>query len=370
MTTPLHFNRYRAKSSSSKSVPSSPGAVKVPGAPGAATFTPTDAKKLFSKSFTPTSVMDTPWTPILSSLGLDVDCDSSAVSGGKSTNVLTPGPTFLNPFSVCDDFYGCLAGSESETVAGRGANAARHINPFSKSPPKCMLDIRFLSLLKAVESEDDEKVKSLIATGMSLDTKTTFKFETVLMRASQKGSISIVQELIGANAALDEQDSFGSTALIKAATQEHYEIVNLLLQAGASTDVTLKTGVFAEIDKKNNDKSTSLLRAAQRQQFNTAACLLKLGANIDTRDKQRYSPLMYAASAGHKSFVENSIAVGASLAFADREGNTALMLAIQKAEDEGITVLSAAASTASRMSWEEAVAEAETSSLCSSWSTE
>lgn len=52
------------------------------------------------------------------------------------------------------------------------------------------------------------------------------------------GNVTKVQELIAANVNLNHQDEYGYTPLIWAVNYSQYDIVKLLLDAGADKDIT------------------------------------------------------------------------------------------------------------------------------------
>jgi ankyrin repeat protein len=71
-----------------------------------------------------------------------------------------------------------------------------------------------------------------------------------------------------------------------------------------------------------------------------AEALLNHGAEIDARDRdQRATPLERAASWGRKDVVELLLARGANPAVKDRDGKTALDLAIANGQSDIVSVL-------------------------------
>lgn len=179
--------------------------------------------------------------------------------------------------------------------------------------------------------------------------------ETDLIVASRMGDIDKVRSLIKENSEqINQQDSFGDTALTTAIEEKHENVANLLLEAGA--DVNLET----------SSGGTALYYAVLNNDLNLVNKLLELGANINAREDNRsllfwaveiesislinllienqidireeqyeYGyPLHLAVEKGRLDIVELLVENGANIKKVDRgTGRTALMEAIASPPD-------------------------------------
>ena len=101
-----------------------------------------------------------------------------------------------------------------------------------------------IALVTAIQKEDFEAVKNLLASGLDVNAKDIHHHNTVLMQAASMGKTEVVKLLIEAGADVNFK-SVGltyatgrptgnyRTPLMMAAQNGHVEIVNLLLAAGA-----------------------------------------------------------------------------------------------------------------------------------------
>jgi len=128
---------------------------------------------------------------------------------------------------------------------------------------------------------------------------------------------------------LDLMPPLGSTTLLHdAALKGHLEIMELLLAHGA------------DVNSLNAQGATALHDAALAGQRAAAEALLKHGANIDARDSESgATPLHQAASWGRRSVVELLLARHADPRIKDKNGHTALDLAVANGQAEVAEVL-------------------------------
>ncbi|OQS04996.1 serine/threonine-protein kinase ripk4 [Thraustotheca clavata] len=130
------------------------------------------------------------------------------------------------------------------------------------------------------------------------------------------------------------RDMKGSTPMHKAASNGHYEVIELLLDAGASTKL------------KNNNGTTPLHCAAAQGHFEVAKLLLRFGAPIDAKANNGWTALHDAACDGHTKVVELLLNNGASVDFSDINGSTPLHRAVTNGHGSVVNLLlNAGAST-------------------------
>ena len=141
--------------------------------------------------------------------------------------------------------------------------------------------------------------------------------------SSQKG-LSMLEALIPSAPDIDVRDRRGSTALINAAEvrgKTGTKMVKMLLEAGADIE---------GVDESYG--STALLRAADESRWNTVRALIDAGANIDTLDPDsKRTVLHHASSEGSKSTREIILnrSPSINLEQEDSFGLTPLLLAIR-----------------------------------------
>ncbi|CAE7471533.1 unnamed protein product [Symbiodinium sp. CCMP2456] len=138
---------------------------------------------------------------------------------------------------------------------------------------------------------------------------------TPLMIASEHGHMHIAQLLLEAGADTDLPDLAGGTALMRGAVRGHAPVVQLLLEAGAETDL------------RDHGDSTALMWAAWRGDALVVQLLIEAGARHDVRDPRGRTPLMDASMFGFALVVKLLLEAGADRHLRDYEGQTALIFA-------------------------------------------
>lgn len=103
-----------------------------------------------------------------------------------------------------------------------------------------------------------------------------------LAASNQRQSVGF---LLDAGADLDSLDSFGRTALYRAAEDGHFGLCNDLMQWGANPNIVVHGG-----------DSTPLGEAASNGFSKTVECLIEGGADIEGRDRRGRTPFFRAAS--------------------------------------------------------------------------
>lgn len=96
---------------------------------------------------------------------------------------------------------------------------------------------------------------------------------TALHHAAKAGHIDVIEVLIEAGASVDAKNSSGSTALLHAVKANKSKAVDALLEAGADVEAHL-----------NNGSWTSLHTAAEDIHLEVVQILLKHGANVHAKD--------------------------------------------------------------------------------------
>jgi ankyrin repeat protein len=181
---------------------------------------------------------------------------------------------------------------------------------------------------------------------------------TPLMYAARQGSLAAAKELVTAHADLDAVDPDGTTALVLAIMNGHYDTAALLTQSGADPNLADTTGMaalYAAVDmntlgevygrpgRKSTDKSTAL---------DLVKVLLAHGADPNARLKsptlyrahtpgegtlaEGATPLMRAAKNGDAAAMRLLLEHGADPSLTQKNRTTALMLAAGLGRGQGV----------------------------------
>jgi ankyrin repeat protein len=142
------------------------------------------------------------------------------------------------------------------------------------------------------------------------------------------GYVDCVETLITAGCNLDLQDDRGHTVLSSVAAAENYPMLNLLMQAGASTDGLGSIQLIQAAGAGNTDRVQALLATKVNLDLDRGAAigcaaaaghtkivelLIKAGANVNLRDKLGFTPIASAAYAGYGEIVQLLISAGADI---------------------------------------------------------
>ena len=207
-------------------------------------------------------------------------------------------------------------------------------------------------LINAVNMNNIDEVEILLENGMNPNIDRDEDGETALMRAVSNEYYDIASFLLSYGADPDIQENTGQTALIIASSYELYEIVVLLLDNDADPDIIDNTdysallyaieGEYTSIvfDLLLNgadpnivtlNQITPLMRASRLGNSDIVKILLDNGAEPNSRDNRGRTALIMGS--GFMDIVELLLSGGANPNYRDNDGNTALSIA----EEDGHT---------------------------------
>lgn len=146
-------------------------------------------------------------------------------------------------------------------------------------------------IIKAVKSNDIERVRTIIRQNGDIDVKDWKIKRTALIHSADTGNVSIAKLLLDAGANIDEGDRYGNTALSYAAMISN-RMISLLIENGANVDV------------ENNAGATPLLMAIVLNRTSSARPLLEAGANPNIALYNGITPLMFATMHGGIGAIE------------------------------------------------------------------
>ncbi|KAK3255713.1 hypothetical protein CYMTET_35117, partial [Cymbomonas tetramitiformis] len=166
-----------------------------------------------------------------------------------------------------------------------------------------------------------------------------------LHQAVSKGMVEMVRVLVGKGAEVDAENGVGSTALAVALSRGEEAAARVLLEAGAGVNagsgwrplhavamigtvemVRVLVGKGAEVDAEDGEGRTALTVALAFGQEAAARALLEAGAGVNAGTGRR--PLHVAAEKGKVEMLIELAGKGAEVDAEDREGRTALMVAL------------------------------------------
>ncbi len=157
--------------------------------------------------------------------------------------------------------------------------------------------------------------------------------DRALSVASRAGHVDVVRELIKAGANVNhERAVLGSTALITAADSGHVDVVRELIKAGANVN-------HADMEY------TVLITASRRGYADVVRELIKAGANVNHAASREYrhhmgnTALIEAADRGYVDVVREIIKAGAHVNLTNKNGDTALMCAIKNHDFDAVQSL-------------------------------
>ena len=146
-----------------------------------------------------------------------------------------------------------------------------------------------------------EVVKLLLERGSHVNAKDKDDGQTALIKSCDLGNTELVRLLLNYSADTNVKDCNGDTALIKASSNGHLEIVKLLLNNGARKSFTAlkkasSKGHFeieklliekgADKIKKNENLGQDLINAAFNGDLEVVKTLLKKSADANAKNKE------------------------------------------------------------------------------------
>lgn len=175
------------------------------------------------------------------------------------------------------------------------------------------------ALMATLTKQQGKYARLLIESGANVSIKNS-ENETALMMAIDycAQDYSLVRTIITQGADVNQISKNGDTALSLASYKGNSSLVKLLLDNGASTQIT-----------KKNKNEIPILNACYKGDLNSAKMLMEKGADINVKDSYGNTALLLACvSVDNPQLVELCIKHGCDINYKDPStGNTAFMLA-------------------------------------------
>lgn len=187
-------------------------------------------------------------------------------------------------------------------------------------------------------------VKLLVAAGADVDASDAKGWNSLIV-ATAEGHHDVVEHLakVGANV-----NSGNGTALRIAAERNQYEMIRILVEAGADTGLMGNINSSAQIQEENHCEiarlyvdamrrgsanrlvDLSLIEAARKNHRSVANFLLKAGGDVNATDDEGKTPLIWAVHEDHPKMTKLLIMAGADVDKTDSLGQTALVIATKE----------------------------------------
>jgi ankyrin repeat protein len=200
-------------------------------------------------------------------------------------------------------------------------SAQIEVIPESELPPGAKFAV-------AIEAGDLDKVRALLDSGLSPDTKIEYgeNYSLPLMKACWEGDAAIARLLIDRGAKVDARSNDGGAAIFDAVSQGRPELVRMLLAAKADPNLV------------NSYMQSPLSNAVAAENFEITKLLLDAKAKIELPGLV-LTPLVYAVFAGNADMVRLLARHGAKIDHASEYGQTALTSAITAGKPEMVKLL-------------------------------
>ncbi len=167
------------------------------------------------------------------------------------------------------------------------------------------------ALMLAVEDDELEKARELIAAGEDVDRQEDDD-TTPLFVAVERGNLEMVRLLLDFGAKVNARDEEKQTPLMRLDEDTPVALVELLLRSGAKVNRVADDGDTALIRAADGDVAPEVLKA-----------LIDAGAELDVQNDEGRTALMNAANSGILENVRLLILAGADVNLRDNEGDNA-----------------------------------------------
>lgn len=159
----------------------------------------------------------------------------------------------------------------------------------SGADPNAALPGGETALMTAARTGNLDSVKMLLAHGAAVNAKESRRGQTALMWAAAEGNVAVVEELLKAGANLHDRLESGFTPFLFAVREGQIGVVKVLLKAGADVNekiVSKKTsGSPSQGSSAPQNGTSALVIAVENAHFELASFLLDAGADPNAADQ-------------------------------------------------------------------------------------
>uniref|UniRef100_A0A1I7SMG0 ANK_REP_REGION domain-containing protein n=1 Tax=Bursaphelenchus xylophilus TaxID=6326 RepID=A0A1I7SMG0_BURXY len=203
---------------------------------------------------------------------------------------------------------------------------------------------KYSELVEFLRSNLPEGAKKIVQEDKSLLNFKDDSGRIAIHWAASGGCLPFIELVLRDNPemALATDDS-GWSVLMIASSAGHFDVVKYLL---SSCD--------CDVNHRNSNGQSSLHYAASKNLISIARMLLENGAEVNVQDNYGSAPIHRAAAKGHVDMVMLLMSQkGARVDLADREGNTALQMAVEDQNDSTAILLAKKGADINRQNREE-----------------
>jgi len=149
-----------------------------------------------------------------------------------------------------------------------------------------------------------------------------FSGATPLLEAARVGHGDAVRMLVSRQADAEHRDNHGTTALQLAVAYDRLQAVQAIVSQSS-----MEPCGMVDINVGDEDGATPLHDCASNNLYNMTNILLNYGADMDAQDNDGYTPLVYAISAGHCQITTLLMESSCDITLCDSSGRTPLHVA-------------------------------------------
>ncbi len=220
-------------------------------------------------------------------------------------------------------------------------------------------------LMIATEALNVPGAELLLASGADVNLENSMKekfisgFDTTpLMAASSNSCVELVTMFLDNGACVRKRDMYGRSSLKAAVHRKHYQIVSMLVAAGAdvnqgdnNNDTPLASAMSsygiakilvdngADVNGVSTNGCTPLMEAARINRMECVELLLRAGANVNAMSRYGDTALMFAAGGGHHQCTQMLLEAGSDPELRNLEGHSALDQAVRADPHKAVVVL-------------------------------
>jgi hypothetical protein len=184
-------------------------------------------------------------------------------------------------------------------------------------------------LVEAASEGDIKKVKSLLASGVDVNSKDKNYEMTALHVAVSNNNYELAKLLLYSGADPNLRSRSGEPTLMEIDADTSIELINLLLSHGA------------DIDAQDDYGDTALMEAASWGNPSVLRLLIEQGAKVNDQNDEGETPLTKAVSEGEVECVQALLESGADVNIRNKKGQTALTLARESKDKEVLKLIKA-----------------------------
>ncbi|CAD5229383.1 unnamed protein product [Bursaphelenchus okinawaensis] len=203
---------------------------------------------------------------------------------------------------------------------------------------------KYSELIEFLRSNLPEGAKKIVQEDQSLLNFKDDSGRLAVHWAASGGCVAFLELVLPGHPEMaDAVDDSKWNLLMIATSAGHFDVIKYLLSR-----------CDCDVNHRNNNGQTPLHYAASKNYIPIARMLLENGAEVNVQDKYGSAPLHRAAAKGHVDMIMLLMKQkGARVDLADREGNTALQMAVEDQNDSAAIFLAKRGADINRQNREE-----------------